>query len=89
MAEPTITYSVSFSDDYPGIDEPHHAFFLNAETSILGLSYSNDFIESHSSENCFIDHASRLSDYIISDEMKLKVRRAVWSAIKAVESDII
>jgi hypothetical protein len=85
MAEPTIEYSVSFADDYPGIDGPHHAFFMNATTSVPGLSYGNDFIESHKAANCLIDHGSRLADFEITDEMKLKVRRAVWSSLKAIE----
>ncbi len=89
MPEPTIEYSVSFADDYPGIDGPHHAFFINAITSVPGLAYSNDFIESHKAENCLIDHNSRLADFEITDEMKLKVRRAVWSAVKAIELGLV
>lgn len=79
---PEITYFVTYAPDYPGLDGDEHAFFLNATTSIDGLAYANDYITSHKAANCLIDHKSRLADYEITDEMKLKVRRAVWSAIK-------
>jgi hypothetical protein len=87
MAE--ITCFVTYAPDYPGLDGDEHAFFLNASTSETGLSYANDFIASHKAASCLIDHQSRLADYEITDEMKLKVRRAVWSALKAIESDMI
>lgn len=86
---PDITYFVTYSTNYPGLDGDEHAFFLNANTSSEGLAYANDFITSHKAANCLIDHQSRLADYEITDEMKLKVRRAVWSALKAIESNMI
>ena len=64
-------------------------FFLNATTSLDGIAYANDFIASHKASGCLIDHQSRLADYEVTDEMKLKVRRSVWSALKAIEATII
>lgn len=86
---PDIIYFVTYAPDYPGLDGDEHAFFLNASTSHPNLGYANDFIASHKAANCLIDHQSRLADYEITDEMKLKVRRAVWSALNAIESDMI
>ena len=87
MAEPTIQYFVTYEANYPGLNEDEHAFFMNATTE--GFSYSEDFIESHSSTNCVIDHGSRISDYAITDEMKLKARRAIWSAMKQINGKTI
>ena len=87
MSEPTIEYFVTYEPNYPGLNDNEHAFFMNATTE--GYSYSEDFIESHSSTNCVIDHASRISDYEITDEMKLKARRAIWSAMKQIEGKSI
>lgn len=81
MSLPEITYYVTYYSDYPGLNGDEHAFFLNASTSQEGLGYVNDYIASHPAENCLIDHGSRLADYEITDEMKLKIRRAIWSAL--------
>lgn len=80
---PEITYFVTYSNDYPGLNGLEHAFFLNASTSIPGLGYSNDYITSHTAASCFIDHESRLTEYEITDDMKLKVNRSIWSALKS------
>jgi hypothetical protein len=85
MSEPTIDYFVTYTNDYPGLNGTDHAFFLNARTSIDGLGYANDFITSHSSEGCDINHGSNLQDYLVTDEMKLKVRRTIWAVMKAIE----
>lgn len=89
MPLPAITYFITYANDYPGLSGDEHAFFINASTSDSGLGYLNEYIESHPAAGCFIDHESRLNDYEITDEMKLKVRRNIWSAIKAVESDLV
>ena len=89
MAEPIITYSIVFYDDYPGLDGVDHAFFMSASVSSYDLFYANDLIGSHKAENCLIDHRSRLADFEITNEMKLKARRSIWFAIKSLEEKSI
>jgi hypothetical protein len=89
MSEPTIHYFVTYASDYPGTNGVDHAFFLNAITSIDGVGYANDFIDSHDASNCSVDHAATLQDYPVTDAMKLKVRRSVWSVMKAIEERMI
>lgn len=89
MSEPIIEYSVVYADDYPGLEGVHHAFFMTAKVPAYDFLYQNDLIESHSAENCLIDHASRLADFEITEEMKLKARRSLWFAMKSAEGKSI
>lgn len=77
-----LTYFVTYHQDYPGSNGEEHVFFLNAKDSSDNVLYQNMYLESHSASLCLIDHQSRLSDITVPEELKLKIRQAIWLSSK-------